>query len=141
MCLLYSQENRPYKGRPPQLTRCVKPKFESRFLLMPSCESFGSYNSVATHRSGTGPLSPTQIRGADISGEHLSVPACGRTACSAPSRGMGVRQDSWCWGRTLRYTGEPRHQRTLLGNSSIQFSCVNLLFQKNMLLSPSYKSF
>lgn len=54
---------------------------------------------------GTGLLCPTQIRGADVSGEHLSEKACGRTARSAPCRGVGRREDNW-YGR-----GMPWHIR------------------------------
>lgn len=44
---------------------------------------------------GTGLLCRTQIRGADVSGEHLSEQACGRTARSARCRGVGRRKDNW----------------------------------------------
>lgn len=33
---------------------------------------------------------------------------------------------------------EPGHQRASAGSLSVQFTSVNLLSQKNMLLSPSY---
>lgn len=64
------------------LTKGMKSKCEFRFRLMPKSPALGvslfSY-VAATCGSGTGPLCTTQIRGTNISGEHLSVPAYGRT--------------------------------------------------------------
>ena len=82
---------------------------------MSSCKLFPSSNSAATHGSGTGLLCPTQIRGTDASGEHLSVPARARTACSAPDRGAGGRQDTGIGGRTPRHTRGAQAPEGIIG--------------------------
>ena len=125
---LQSRERTLKSGDPPQLTRDVKPKFASRFLHVPSCKLFPFSHAEATHGSGTGPLCPTQIRGTDVSGEHLSVPAYARTACSGPGRGLGGGETRhWYLGEDSmthqRSPGTGGHHREINVSSSLGSTC------------------
>lgn len=142
----HSRENGPQKVKPTPpahpltpLTSGVKPIFEFGFLLMPNHQPSGSHH-LAVWQPHVGVGQDHSVSNTDKGHRHLRgafiSASLWHDACCAPCRGVEVRQDTGMEESLHDMSGETEPQRASLGNSSVQFPRVNLLSQKNMLLSP-----